>query len=290
MRIQSMSVVVPNKNCVNNCAFCVSKMHCGEFKNQMDSNLPFYDLYLKDYVERLNFARDNGCNTVMLTGNSEPQQNRHFLQMFGIMNSYMLKEPFRCIEMQTTGVMLDENYLRFLRNHVRVSTISVSMNSFDDEINKSYIGAKDSLYVPLKKLCEMIKKYDFNLRLSINLTDAFNDYYVQKFFTKAKELKADQVTFRVLYKSNNNTPQDKWIEEHGCVEDLPKRLDAYIKTCGRQLERLEYGAMKYSVDGISTVIDTDCMSTEVKDTMKFLILRENCRLYSKWDDTGSLIF
>ena len=48
MNIQSLSVVVPNKSCVNNCAFCVSKMHCDSYKNQMDDNLPFFDLYLKD--------------------------------------------------------------------------------------------------------------------------------------------------------------------------------------------------------------------------------------------------
>ena len=27
-----------------------------------------------------------------------------------------------------------------------------------------------------------------------------------------------------------------------------------------------------------------------KDAVKYLILRPNCKLYSKWDDKGSLIF
>ena len=67
------------QKCINDCQFCVSKMHTDQYKNQMDDNLPFFDLYLKDYLERLEFARHNGCNTVMLTGNSEPQQNRKFL-------------------------------------------------------------------------------------------------------------------------------------------------------------------------------------------------------------------
>lgn len=53
MKIQSVSVVVPNKNCVNDCAFCVSKMRCDEYKDQMNENLPFFDLYLKDYIRRL---------------------------------------------------------------------------------------------------------------------------------------------------------------------------------------------------------------------------------------------
>ena len=53
MKIQSLSVVVPNSNCINNCAFCVSKMHCDAYKDQMNDNLPFFDLYLKDYLKRL---------------------------------------------------------------------------------------------------------------------------------------------------------------------------------------------------------------------------------------------
>jgi len=48
--------------------------------------------------------------------------------------------------------------------------------------------------------------------------------------------------------------------------------------------------MKYSVDGMSTVLDEDCMNTEAKEELKYVILRPNCKLYSKWDDTASLIF
>ena len=36
MKAQSLSVVVPNKRCINDCAFCVSKMSANTYKNQMD--------------------------------------------------------------------------------------------------------------------------------------------------------------------------------------------------------------------------------------------------------------
>ena len=91
LEIQSLSVVVPNKKCINNCAFCVSKMHKEEYKNQFEDNNRFFDLYLKDYKRRLMFARDNGCNTVMLTGDSEPQQNKEFLKLFGMINDSLPK-------------------------------------------------------------------------------------------------------------------------------------------------------------------------------------------------------
>lgn len=131
MKIQSLSVVVPNPACINSCPFCVSRMNADTtYKNQMNDNLPFFDLYLKDYIKRLEFARDNGCNTVMLTGNTEPQQNRKFLTYFG-MFMQLMKNPFHWIEMQTTGVLLDQNYLRFLRNHVGVNLISLSLAQFE---------------------------------------------------------------------------------------------------------------------------------------------------------------
>lgn len=41
---------------------------------------------------------------------------------------------------------------------------------------------------------------------------------------------------------------------------------------------------------MSTVLDEDCMSEEAKESVKYLILRPNCKLYSKWDDKGSLVF
>jgi 2-iminoacetate synthase ThiH len=74
MKIQSLSVVVPAKKCVNNCPFCVSKMHNEDYENMMYSGNLYYNLYEKDFIRRLDFARDNGCNTVMLTGDCEPLQ------------------------------------------------------------------------------------------------------------------------------------------------------------------------------------------------------------------------
>ena len=293
MKIQSLSIVVPNKGCVNNCAFCVSKMHCEEYKNQMDDNLPFFDLYLRDYIKRLEFARDNGCNTLMLTGRSEPQQNRKFLTYFGMMMQIM-KNPFRWIEMQTTGVMLNQNYLRFLRNHVGVNLISLSVSSLDGYMNASIIGSPDRFKFELPRLCGEIKRYDFGLRLSLNLTSEFNQYSEapQKLFQECKALGTDQVTLRVLYSSGSGTPQDEWITRNAMPEHSVLCLQEYVKTHGKILGVLPHGAVKYSLDGLCVVIDGDCMDKAEKtdEDYKYLILQPDCKLYSQWDDPASLIF
>lgn len=289
--IQSLSVVVPNKKCINDCAFCVSKMHPNDYKNQMDENLPFFDLYFKDYMKRLEYAKERGVETVMLTGNSEPQQNRKFLMFFGLMMQ-MMSSPFHKIEMQTTGVGIDRNYLRFLRNHVGVNTISLSISSFDNEMNNQIIGTKVGK-ISLAELCSDIKEYDFNLRLSINLNKlnfSTNGITADYYFRMAESLKADQITFRVLYTSGNNTAQDKWIAKHQIDESLKDAIDSYIKDNGRLLEILPFGQKRYSVNGMSVVLDDDCMSTHAKEDLKYLILQPDCKLYSKWDDKASLVF
>ena len=255
----------------------------------MDENLPFYDLYEKDYVKRLEFARDNGCNTMMITGDVEPQQNRTFLQRLGSIN-HTLASPFRWIEMQTTGVLLDEPYLRFLRNHVGISTISVSLSSFDSDVNAEYNGTLDKFRVDLRSLCQKIKKYDFNLRLSVNLTDWFSGMASEDFFAQGRDFGADQVTLRILYSSKDSSEQSEWVNAHKCDEDTAAYFAGYVTLNGRMLEKLEYGRTKYSLLGMSIVIDNDCMSTDAKSELKYLILRPNCKLYSKWDDFGSLVF
>lgn len=295
MKIQSLSIVVPTNKCINNCKFCCAHMEKENYKNQMDENLPFYDLYQEDYLNRLEFARDNGCNTVILTGNGEPQQNRSFLQKFGTLNK-MLEKPFRNIEMQTTGVLLDENYLRFLRNHVKVSTISLSISSLNNEKNAEYNGTRKDIMIDIDKLCKLIKKYDFNLRISINLTDEFNDFFnyynkIDKFFDILyNNLGADQITFRKLYVSKNNTIQDKWIKEHNLYYKYYEHLENYLKNNSVPIGILETGITKYKIGEMSVVLDEDCMSQSLKDTYKYLILRPNCKLYSLWNTKASLIF
>lgn len=296
MKAQSLSVVVPNQRCINDCAFCVSKMSADTYKNQMDDNLPFFDLYVKDYLKRLEFAQRNGCNTIMLTGDSEPQQNRKFLTYFGLFMQ-MMRNPFDWIEMQTTGALLDQNYLRFLRNHVGVNVISLSVSSFDNEKNMEIIGCPDGVEINLPELCSEIKRYDFTLRLSLNLSSAFNIYSPKRLFEKCKVLGADQVTLRVLYADSDETEQGKWVKEHAMSPQRVQQIAEYVMENGKPLVRLPYGALKMSLHGLSVVLDDDCMGKRdctadgnTEENYKYLILRPDCKLYSAWDDPVSLIF
>lgn len=290
MKIQSLSVQVPG-GCPNKCKFCVADLHSHKVKNQIEQNTRFRDLYERDFIQRLNFARDNGCNVCMLTGDGEPLINERFLNDFTWMNE-KLNNPFIWIELQTSGVTLNDEKLRWLRNKVNVSTISLSLSSvFCSDKNAEYNGTPDRFKIYIDKLCDEIKRYDFNLRLSLNLTDAYSDKSVSEIFERCKQLKADQVTFRVLYQSDFDSPVNEWISKHTVSPEYIQTIKNFIKLKGRFLEVLPFGATRYSVYGMSAVLDGDCMSTMTnKDVVKYLILRPDCKLYTKWDDLGSILF
>lgn len=294
MKIQSLSVVVPG-GCPNRCRFCVSVLHPNPLPNHIELNKRFRDLYKADYQKRLMFARDNGCNTVMLTGNGEPVLNESFLNFFSEWNK-QLPNPFRWVELQTAGLKVDDEKLRWLRNEIGVSMISLSLsNVFSSDLNADYNCTPEKMKVDIDHLCSEIKRYDFGLRLSLNLTDLYNEVTPEQLFSRCKQLGANQITFRVLYESEVDDIHgvNDWIRQHRVKTEFVSRVNLYILENGRRLERLPFGAWRYSVDGMSVVVDDDCMSTEQKDEVelvKYLILQPNCKLYTKWDDEGSLLF
>jgi hypothetical protein len=190
-----------------------------------------------------------------------------------------------------SGTTLDENYCRFLRNTVWVNTISLSLSSiFSSRVNADINQTKPEHEIDIDTVCAMIKKYDFTLRLSLNMSDVYNEWSAKEIFERAKQLGANQITFRILYTSGKDTPEDKWIIKNNVHKDVMDEIYGYIINNGRILGTLPFGATQYSVDGVSVVIDNNCMNGSPGSVQKYMILRQDCRLYSQWSDKASLIF
>lgn len=293
---QSLSICVPGKHCINHCAFCVSCMHTDTYRNQMDENLPFYDLYFEDYVKRMIFAKENDANIMMITGDIEPLQNRHFLQTLSIINKYVLPQKgcsgFNWIEIQTSAVGFDRPYARFLRNTVGVSVFSFSLSSFDNDKNAEIVGMPKKMKVDISNVCSAVKEYDFTLRLSLNINTAMlesvhGSTYTEKIesiFAKALELGANQLTFRKLYMTGKNE-QSEWIAHNMVDDSFFDELNSYIVEHGKFIGKLPYGYSQYSLNGISIVVDKDCMNEEKvsKEVSKYFVLRPDCKLYDGWN-------
>ena len=294
MNIQSLSVCVPAKRCINDCVFCCSKMHGADYEDCFTDILS-YASYSDDLRKRLEYARENGCNTCMLTGNNEPQQNREFLRVFSEINR-SLRHPFLNIEMQTTGAFIDDEFLDFFRQAVGVTTVAISVACLDDDAkNREMIRTKDE-GLNLTKLCEAIRRRNMNLRICLNMNDSIlarHEMAPDSVISLCGQLGADQITFRALWAPDAETEQGRWIASHvtDATHDFIRTLKQDIRSRGKYLDTLEYGADRYDYYGFSVVVDEDSMAQEErKNAVKYLILRPNGHLYSKWDSKASLIF
>ena len=309
MKIQSISIVVPTGGCVNNCPFCVSKMHKSPYEDQWDES---------QMIKRIQYAVMSGVNTCVITGTGEPLQNKSFLNNLVVLFRKM-NHPFPNVEFQTTGVFLSEqtgvslgtNYEFYtsttypnieVLKYLRVNTISLSVaNIFDDSKNNKIIGTSQKTEFYLYNLIQLLKANGFNIRLSLNMLKDYDNYTPEHIIARCKELNADQITFRKMYYNldkdsfiENN--EGKWAKENKCNEMMINDIKRYIQggyesfVGGKLLYKLPFGAKVYSISGMSVVMDDDCMSEENDEALKYIILRENGKLYCRWNDEGSLIF
>lgn len=285
MNIQSLSIVVPTGYCWNDCAFCVSKMHYENYGNSIIKRgcpIP------RSYLDRIQFVRDEGCNSMILTGTAEPQQNLNFIYQLLAYNR-LLRKPFYNITIQTTGSALLQGDIKELAD-AGVTTLALSISSIDNERNWEIIHTpKTFRSMTIDSLICAAKENNMNVRACFNLTDEFNDMKPQDYFDWCNKHKVDQVTFRKIYADGINEKAE-WVQKHEFPRANFYDIAKYIKANGTPISRLPYGFIQYSVKGISTVIDDNCMSKDNIEEIKYAILRPNGHLYSRWDDTGSLIF
>ena len=285
MNIQSLSVVVPTGECWNHCPFCVSRMHCEDYgASVFDAN--FLEAP-EGYLNRMQFVRDEGCNSMIITGTAEPQQNMQFINSLLRWNS-KLRTPFYNITLQTTGSGLKKGSLAIMAK-LGLTTLSLSISSFNAERNAEIIGMPHKVKIDYYQLLKWAKELNLVTRASVNLTDEFTAYMPEDYFAWAARNGFDQLTFRRIY-AEGMSEEYEWVAEHSFPGVKLDEIAQYIRQNGTPILRLPYGLTKYSVNGISTVLDDDCMSKQSIDDLKYAILRPNGHLYSRWDDPGSLIF
>lgn len=248
-----------------------------------DNDSPLPD----SYKNRMQFVRDYGCNAMIITGDTEPQQNLEFIRRL-LQANQNLRTPFYNISMQTTGSGLDEEDILWLARY-GLTTISFSISSLDADRNATVIGMPRKAKRDFYEVQWWAKECNLVTRASINLTDEFDDVDPDEYFDWAKAHGFDQITFRKMY-ADGDTPQAQWLAEHKLSEEQYINIRKYVAKNGTPIARLPFGFIKWSVDGVSTVLDENCMSKDEIDDMKYAILRPNGHLYSRWDDPGSLIF
>jgi len=279
MEIKTVSVAVPAK-CPNNCKFCISRARDNEYQ------IPSTDDYIKRLNKRLEFAKENGYNKIIITSTGEPLTNRSF---FNDLSLYDWMDKMKWVEVQTSGVHLTETYIPFLKDK-GISTISLSVaDIWDNDNNLEIINPRDDIFkYDVENLCKSIKNEDLILRLSIPMTDILNNKEPEDIFERCDELGADQLVLRNLqHPENKDTDQYVWIWEHKIDRGKKIELKDYINR-GSLIYEFDYDQQIVEVDGIATMIDRDC--TGSKFSNKYFIIREDGRAYHRWDKPSSIIF
>ena len=285
MNIQSLSILVPcGGHCWNNCHFCVSQMHHENYSKDIitANNIP------QSYLDRMQWARDNGCDSLIFTGVTEPQQNLPFIYKLLALNC-TLRAPFYNISIQTTGTNLTSEEIEKLAV-AGINTITLSISSLNNRRNWDIIQAPQKVRtMELLDIIDCAKENNMNVRACFNLTDAFNEIPTQIFFIWAQDNNIDQITFRKIYASGENE-KTTWIKQHQFDEIKFIDIQQYVKNHGIPIRKLPFGAILYDVNGVGVVVDDDCMAEHNIEEMRYAILRANNHLYSNWNLKGSLIF
>lgn len=284
MNIQSLSIVVPTGECWNNCAYCVSRMHHEDY----GKSILYHNEIPQSYLNRIKFVRDEGCNSMILTGTAEPQQNLTFIYKL-LRENQSLPKPFYNISIQTTASGLKEEDIVNLIS-AGVTTFAISLSSFIEsnhwEITNTPFS-KRTIY--FNNLFRIIKENGANIRACFNLTNEFTSCEPEDYFRWCELHKIDQATFRKIYADGHNEKAE-WVHSHEFPKEKFNEIVEYVRSSGTAVSRLPYGFIQYDVNGISTVIDDNCMDKNNIEDMKYMILRPNGHLYSKWDLKGSLVF
>jgi len=244
----------------------------------------------------MNYAREHGCDFMMLTSTGEPINNLTYICSVMNMNRKLLRRPFDAVDLQTSGAGLTGGVLLQLSAE-GVTTIALSVAYLlDSEKNAEIMRTPKSLRYNIKDLCHAIKDCGFTLRLCLNLTPDYNPHFISDIFETASACGADQLTFKRLYA--NAAPQNDeekvirtWVIQNMLeTGTLGDQIELYIRTNGRKMAILSGGETVYSYLGMSTVLIEDCQGQRLTDTPRYFILRPNGKLYTRWDDDGSIIF
>ncbi len=271
--IGSLQITVP-AGCMNDCGFCVYRQHATKFKTEWKSD---HERWCKEVEKRLRYAADR-VEAVMITSHGEPTLNMTYIE--DIMGILKRATPWLAhVEIQTSGVGLTEENLDFLYElGVRVISLSLPALEKDKILDIMRVPAKYN-YDPIK-LSELIPSKGFTLRLSIAMTNWFDEYTLDDILNQLESIwTPDQVSFKKLIGADEVASKnyDRLAQEF--------RSRDYTR-----LELLPLGVWKYEAHGIGVVWNDDCMVSGEQEAPRYLILQPDGKLYTRWDTRASVVF
>lgn len=287
--MNTLTTYIPGRN---NYSFGFLPPYEGEKVYSIENDIKNRNLNLISYKDRMEFAREQGCNTLLIRGYGEPLLNKTYLEMVTTLNK-QLKNPFINIELKTNGSNLvkeNGNDFEFL-NGTNIKTIVLYLTCFDDFKHYRLVteGSSNEPTMEIKNVCEQIKNHNYNLRLQVFLTRWLEYLTLEDLMKSCKELCADQFTLCEMPEIDGKDDVNKWIQENSCKSGPTV---ARIKEVIPQLTSIgttSKGYNIYSIDNMSFVFKSEDELKKEKNNNDLYLL-PNAKLYRKPDDLGSLVF
>jgi molybdenum cofactor biosynthesis enzyme MoaA len=271
--IGSLQITVP-AGCMNDCGFCVYRQHATKYKTDWKSD---HERWHREVRRRLRYAADR-VEAVMITSHGEPTVNMAYIEdVMAILNK--IAPWLAQVEIQTSGVGLTEEKLdRLYELGLRVISLSIPALEKYSIIELMRAPRKFN-YDPIA-LSEKIRSKGFTLRLSIAMTNWFDEFTLDEILNQLKSIwKPDQVSFKKLFGADDLSSKR--------YDDFAQEFKSREYT---RLELLPLGVWKYEAYGIGIVWNDDCMVSGAQETPRYLILQPDGRLYTRWDMKASVIF
>ena len=272
--IGSLQITIP-AGCMNNCTFCIYKQHGSKFPNLIIENK---QRWCDEIERRLRYASER-VDSVMITGQGEPILNIPYIKEI-IELLEQVSPSLAHIELQTSGVGLTEKKLDQLFA-LGIRVISLSIPALEREAIIDIMQIPTVYNYDPYELVKRIKLKGFTLRLSVAMTNWFDDYTLDEIMQKLHDdWNPDQVAFKRLYGAETLSSKcyDKFTQE---FKENPEN---------RKLEFLSLGTWKYDSSDIAVVWNDDCMIQYDQERPRYLILQPDGKLYTRWDSKASLIF
>lgn len=285
MIISTYTIIAGNRNCVNDCPICISKMtpDYGVGKDKVDVNWERFE-------NATNKAIVYGAKNVLITGKGEPT-------LFpGQITKYLKRlydKPFASRELQTEGSVLAkgkkyDNLLDEWKN-LKLDTIAISIYHYDKDKNKEMFRPKSGNYFDLPKLIERLHIKDYNVRLSCVMLNDFIDNIqeVNNLIDFTKKNNVFQLTLRRADRPKKSLDEKvaKFVDEHRLPDEKFKQIIDFVEKEGGFCYSLPHGANVYEIDGQNVSITTG-LSKNDKDIEKIrqLIFFPQGWLTTSWEN------
>ncbi len=277
MKVNCLSISIPNMGCDKNCPYCISKITGYINSNQY--------LFEKNMYKVKEFVKNIGCTSILLTGKGEPLMN---LDCVNYCLSYFNDFP---VELQTNGKILYKSFEFGVSDFIRgLSNNGLNVIAFSIDDEKDIFKYSD--------MFKYIKDLGIVVRVTVIVHKGLKLYSVDEWVRICKENNIDQLSFRNLTVPFNNCESEqvkdtiKWIYDNTYATYYEALKEQLIKIYKNNIIRkLSFGATIYDCHGISvTLFDYCIQENNNDDDIRSLIYMEDGHLYTSWNSKASIIF